>query len=110
MHYLAPRLHGVWLGVHAGGVTSEGTEWDWDRFSKIRARQSLRNKQGYNFISGLYRLGDQSCGQQVVRKKVGHMPRRPPLAPRRVQLSPRLHHRPHQRRQLAPAGRAAVGR
>ena len=38
-------------------VTFGGAEWDWDRFSKVRARQCLENEQGYKFISGLYRLG-----------------------------------------------------
>ena len=38
-------------------VTFGGAEWERGRFSKIRARQSTENEQGYNFISGFYRLG-----------------------------------------------------
>jgi hypothetical protein len=36
--------------------TSDGTEWDWDRIWKIRARLSTENSQSYNYISGLYSL------------------------------------------------------
>ena len=38
-------------------VTFGGAEWERGRFSKIRARQSVENEQGYNFISGFYMLG-----------------------------------------------------
>ena len=44
------------LGGHARMETSDGTEWDWDRIWKIRARLYLGNLQSYNYISGLYRL------------------------------------------------------
>ena len=59
-------------------VTFGGAEWERGRFSKIRARQSTENEQGYNFISGFYMLGPKLRGQQVFRRKVGHTPC-PPL-------------------------------
>jgi hypothetical protein len=33
----------VLLGGHARMETSDGTEWDWDRIWKIRARLSTEN-------------------------------------------------------------------
>ena len=57
-----------------GRVTSDGTEFDWGRISKIRARQSVRNKQGYNSISGLYRLGPTVRPASVPPKRGSHQP------------------------------------
>ena len=52
----SPTLHGVEPSGHARSVTSESTECDSDRISKIRARLYLEKKQGYKTIRGFNRL------------------------------------------------------
>ena len=46
----------VWPLWPAGSWMSEDVEFDWDRNSKIRARQSTRLLALYNATSGLYSL------------------------------------------------------
>ena len=53
--YIAAAAH-CRAGSQAACRMSDGIKWDWDRNSKIRSRHEMRNEQGYNFISGLYRL------------------------------------------------------
>ena len=48
----SPTLHGVEPSGHARSVTSESTECDSDRISKIRARPPVEKKQGYKTIRG----------------------------------------------------------
>ena len=52
-------MHGACLGVvlSVKCETSEDTEIDCDRISKIRARQSTRNEQSYKAICGSERRG-----------------------------------------------------
>ena len=77
------------LGGHARMETSDGTEWDWDRIWKIRARHLLRNEQGNNYVSGLYRLSPtvrRTGGPQ----KSGSHPPVPPRIPTEYSIAPRL--------------------
>ena len=69
----SPTLHGVEPSGHARSVTSESTECDSDRISKIRARPPVEKKQGYKTICGFNRLaptvrptsGPPKSGSQV---------------------------------------------
>ena len=66
----------------AGHETSEATECEGGRFSKIRARPPVRNH-----LLSTARAADgrasATCEQQVVYRKGGHTPRHYPLSQRR---------------------------
>ena len=79
----SPTLHGVEPSGHARSVTSESTECDSDRISKIRARQCTCNKQGYKTICGFNRLAP-TVRPTSGRQKSGS---RPPCPPRILSLS-----------------------
>ena len=59
-------------------VTFEGISRDWDRVSKIRARQSTRIYLLYNCISLLFGLGE-ACEHQVVPPKPPQSTRAAPV-------------------------------
>ena len=80
----SPTLHGVEPSGHARSVTSESTECDSDRISKIRARLTVRNKQGYKTIRGFNRLAPTvrpTSGPPKSGSQVPTLPRCPYAAP-----------------------------
>ena len=84
MPIIISPLQSIMCGAAHGGhvttrsETSEGTDRERDRISKIRARQSVRNRL-LSTAHAADARGSQRREQQVVGKKVGHTTRRDPL-------------------------------